>query len=596
MTDANYNPFDLSQLNNGISKSVIRVISRIDVLERWYNEWLQQPKTEDTTDQFISYALKTLDISIEVKNKERLDTIPPDGPFICVANHPLGGLEGMILTQILRRIRPDLKVLTNQLLSSIPEFSDTFIGVDVLNQGRTMQNAKGMREVTSHLSKGGALLVFPAGTVSRLKLPSLKISDAPWNTMVSRLSRKFNVPIMPVFIEGQNSIPFYLSAYIHKRLRTAMLPRAMIKKMGETIKLHIGQTIPASDVIRLDNDIIATQYIRLCCKIMKVPTQTDDKNRNVHMDNVKKNICTETINNHLRDMRDCLLLEKGDLELYCAPYNRLGPVQEQLSIVRERTFRTVDEGTGKELDRDQFDPHYTHLFLWDKENQQIAGGYRLGKTDEIHKSLGLNGLYSHSLFDYNEAFLKNMGETIEVGRSFIAQDYQKNPSALDMLWKGIGHYVVQNPKYHILFGCVSISRQYSNLASAMLTETFLSHYSVKNSISRKVKARSPLKKFKNPWSKEQLAQLSQIPIINKLVGRIDPGKAVPILIRHYLALNGRFISFTVNNGFNDSLDGLIMVDLRNTPKRYLKRYMGDQGMKNFLDVHFDNENKIIQKA
>ncbi len=590
------NPFALAQIKNGFVKSIIQGISKVNVLEGWYNDWLNQNDNQPgDTDAFITYTLNKIGVNVETNNSEQLNNIPSTGPFIIVANHPLGGIEGLILTQILRRIRPDLKVLTNELLSSIPEFSDIFIGVDVLNQRRAQHNTQGMRDVTRHISNGGALLVFPAGTVSHIHLTSLKISDGSWNTIISRLARKYDAPIMPIFVNGRNSIPFYLSAYIHKRLRTLLLPRAMIGKVGDTISLHISAPIPPQDIRRINNDTIAMHYIRLCCKVMEENPQKHAINQCAPLDDIKDDLCAEQITAHLKTLDEFRLHSHGDFTLYCAPYERLGIVMEQLSIAREHTFRAVDEGTGKELDSDQFDPHYMHLFLWDENAQKIAGGYRLGKTDMIVDAHALRGLYSHSLFDYDEDFLKSMGKTIEVGRSFIAKEYQKNPAALDMLWKGIGRYVADNPEYHTLFGCVSISRQYSNLASAMLTETFLSHYGVDNSISRKVRARVPLKAIKSPWTAEQLAHLSEIPIINKLVGRIDQGKSIPVLIRHYLALNGRFISFTVNNGFNDALDGLIMVDLRNAPSRYLKRYMGNDGIENFAHYHDYKDNRCSKK-
>lgn len=580
------NPFALNQIKNGFLKLVIQKISKIDELEHWYDGLLKDNDGKPSdVDHFITEGLKKLEVRSEIIHDEVLGDIPDTGAFLTVANHPLGGIEGLMLTQIVRRKRPDLKVLTNEMLSAIPEFSDLFIGVDVLNQGREKYNAKGMRDVVRHLSSGGALLVFPAGTVSRIQLPSLQISDAPWNSMISRLSRKYNAPVMPIFVEGRNSLLFYLSGLIHKRLRTLLLPRAMLGQARKVIKIHIGQPIPAQDIQRLRDDDIAMNYIRLCCKMMSIKPQNNIYNGYDDMDEIKDDLSPTLIANHLQKIEGFRLYENGDFALYCAPYIELGSVMEQLSIERERTFRAVDEGTGKEIDSDKFDPHYMHLFLWDKATNKIAGGYRLGKTDEIIEMYGLNSLYSHSLFYYTKSFLGDMGKTIEVGRSFVARDYQRNPVALDMLWKGIGHYVAQNPDYHTLFGCVSISRQYSNLASAMLTETFLSHYGVDDSIARKVKARIPPKHVKTPWTRDQLAHLSELPIINKLVGRIDPGKSVPILIRHYLALNGRFISFTVNDGFNDALDGLIKVDLRSAPERYLKRYMGAKGAARFSNHH-----------
>ena len=247
-----HNPFSLKKLNNRALRFALQKVSKLEILEAWYDEWLRRTGgTPGQSAAFLDYTLGKVGVQVETTNKELLDTIPKKGSCIVVANHPLGAIEGIILTQLLQKIRPDLKVLTNELLSSIPEFSEVFVGVDVLNPNQAQKNAKGIRQVARHLSQGGTLLVFPAGTVSKIKIPSLRIIDAPWTNMIARLARKYEAPVMPIFVEARNSTLFYLSAYLHKRLRTLLLPRAMIEKQGDTVRLHIGQLIPAQDLKRL---------------------------------------------------------------------------------------------------------------------------------------------------------------------------------------------------------------------------------------------------------------------------------------------------------------------------------------------------------
>lgn len=586
MTDQSLiNPFSLKGVQNPWLKKLIQVISKLDVLERMYDQWLiHNGGKHGSSGTFLDYSIDVLGLRPELVHAAKLEAIPESGPFVFVANHPLGGLEGLVLTQALRARRPDLKVLTNQLLSTIPEFEDIFIGVDVLNPNMAAYNAKGMREVSRHLSEGGALLVFPAGTVSRISVPSFEITDAPWNSMIVRLSRKYQAPIMPFFIEGRNSYLFYLSGLIHKRLRTALLPRAMLSKMGQALRVQVGDIISAGDLVRLD-DIIGMHYIRMCCEVLGLKKDTKVMRSSGPMLALRDDVAPDVVTAQIAALSEYEVLRQNNFSVFITPYEQMGSVMEQLSIVRERTFRAVDEGTGKEIDSDRFDPHYEHLFIWDHDTAQIAGGYRICKADQVLKAQSLEGLYSHSLFEYGESFLNKLGKAIEVGRSFIADDYQRNPAALDLLWKGIGQYVAKYPEYHTLFGCVSISNQYSNLTTKLLTEAFLYRYKADDALTIDVKARSPLTEEVSPWTAEQLSHLSDIPIINKLVGRIETGQSIPVLIRHYIALNGRFISFTVNKGFNDSLDGLILVDLRKSPERYLKRYMGADLAKDFQIRH-----------
>ncbi|MEN1727228.1 MAG: GNAT family N-acyltransferase [Pseudomonadota bacterium] len=584
----NRNPLALPSIKSAALRAILRTVAGLKPLEAIYNRWLSRPTAdcaEPSATEFIDFSLESLGCQAEVHGEAVMASYPSDGPLIIVANHPYGGLEGLLLTRLLLTVRPDLKVLTNEILLMIPELRDVFIGVDVLAEGAASKNSRGIRQTAKHLAQGGALLIFPAGTVSRLQLPSGQISDAPWSTMIARLARKYSAPVAPVFVAGRNPMPFYWSGVIHPRLRTLMLPRVMRSKKGRQIPLVFGDLIPASDLQKMDNEAVATAFMRLSCMMLEpspLAAATSDLDASVP---IRADRETDQIVAHLETLSDCVLHEQNNFVLYCAPYDALGPVMEQLAIERERTFRQVDEGTGRELDSDCFDPHYVHLLIWDSAAQKIAGGYRLGKTNEIARQLGIDALYTQSLFKYDKKFLDSLGGTIEVGRSFVTPDYQRNPRVLDLLWKGIGRFVVQNPGYHTLFGSVSISKQYSQLATLLLKETFLTHYGASGDIQKQVKARKPFEAAREPWTRTQLAMLSEIPIINKLVGRIDAGRSIPVLIRHYLSLNGRFVSFTVNEGFNDALDGLILVDLRATPERYLKRYMGPEGMALFQAKH-----------
>jgi hypothetical protein len=253
-----------------------------------------------------------------------------------------------------------------------------------------------------------------------------------------------------------------------------------------------------------------------------------------------------------------------------------------IAYSRELTFRAAGEGTGKPLDQDQFDPHYEHLFLWDTKHSRLAGGYRIGRADEIVKMRGLKGLYSYSHYRFSEQTIKRLGKALEMGRSFITPEYQRLPKSLDLLWKGIGAYVAKNSDYTTLFGCVSISSEHSALARAFLSDSLLASFRTEQEYLLDVKPRVPLKVKGKVWRPDTLKSLSSIAVINKLLGQFDPGKRVPILLRQYLALNGRFVCFSVNTGFNDALDGLIIVDLRKTPSKYLKRYLGKDGSERFL--------------
>jgi len=280
-----------------------------------------------------------------------------------------------------------------------------------------------------------------------------------------------------------------------------------------------------------------------------------------------------------------LLLQSGEFDVYCAAAVDLPEVLDEIGRLREISFREVGEGTGKERDLDKYDEYYQHMFIWDRINRCLVGAYRLGLVDEIVPISKLKGLYSRSLFGFNKKFIKSLGYSIEMGRSFIRPEYQRNKNTLSLLWKGIATYIYQNPKYTTLFGPVSISNDYSEVSRALMTN-FLKVHHYDDIRAGDVKATNPIKKPRNIfWTQEIIAMLSDNKTISKLVERMEGDKGLPILIKQYLGLNGRLVSFNIDKDFNDALDGLIVVDLREVPEKSLARYMGKERAAEYLKSH-----------
>lgn len=580
-------PLNLPIQNNWLNRQVCK-FTQLDGLREIYDDWLKyhqkHKKPEENANQgqwLLEFGLKHMNVSIDWLYEQRLQAIPTSGSLLIVANHPLGGLEGMLLASALLKIRPDVKVLTNELLLKFPEFSDIFIGVDVLNNNSEKKNIQGIRKVAKHLANQGAMLIFPAGTVAGMSFKKNKIIDRKWDELIGRLMQKYRCPCVPFLVKERNSQLFYLSGHIHKRLRTALLGRAMLSKRNQKISIAVGACIGYKEIQPLSTARKVTEYLRFCCEIM----QTNDSgvlHQSPYAQTVKADIVKPEIVAQLHRLEPYRVLSKGNFSVFCAPYEKLGCMMQQIAISRELAFRAVNEGTGQELDNDRFDRYYWHLWIWDNDAQKLVGGYRLGKVDEIVEQSSIDNLYSNSLYHYKDNFAQQLKHAVEVGRSFVSLEYQRHSKALDLLWRGIGAFMVKNPDYHTLFGCVSISKDYSSLAQAFLAESLLKHFNAKEEYISSVQAKKPLLVKDTPWSDNMIDMLSNVPIINKLLGRIDSGKTIPILIRHYLALNGKFASFTVNENFNHSLDGLIIVDLRITPEKYLIRYLGKQGAENFI--------------
>jgi len=275
------------------------------------------------------------------------------------------------------------------------------------------------------------------------------------------------------------------------------------------------------------------------------------------------------------------LIDCNGLQVYCARADRIPSVLEEIGRLRELTFRAAGEGTGKPCDLDEFDAHYLHLFLWDAAAARLAGAYRLGLVDEIVPSRGKQGLYTHSLFSYPTRLLTALGPAIELGRSFVRMEYQRDFAPLFLLWRGIARFVGRSPKYAVLFGAVSISAAYSAASRRLMVE-YLSAHCAEQRFASQVRPRSPY--GEGPPSEEAVPQ--SLGELARLVAQIEEDrKGVPVLLRQYLRLGGRVLGFTVDSGFGNTLDGLIMVDLRQIEPAVLARYMGKAASAAFRAHH-----------
>jgi putative hemolysin len=568
----------------GLGESFAEWATGLSRLDKFY---AQRP-AGCNTQEFLRFTLDVLGIDYQVM-RGSLNNVPSSGPTVVVANHPLGCVEGVILAELLLTIRSDIQILANQYLKTVPELDELFIGVDVFeSQDAKRSNMRALRSANKHLANGGLLLMFPAGEVSQLvDRKKGKLEDKEWSRSVSSLIRKNKAVTVPMFINGQNSRRFYMAGKIHPLLRTLMLGRELLNKNDDTISIAIGDEIKYKEVNKLDDKKLVN-YLRLNTYLLNNSVQPSATVQT--MDNataVADALPYESIQLDLDNLpEDAHLLTSNEFDVYCTRAQNIPSIMHEIGRLRELNFRQVGEGTGLALDLDDFDDKYYQLFVWDNENRRLVGAYRLGLVDEVTKDKGVSGLYSTTLFHYDQRFLDRMnsGRAIEMGRSVIAQEYQRSMSALLLLWKGIATYVHRHPKYTHLFGPVSISNDYSHEARQLLAETMtLHHYDVES--AKCVKASNPLQSKGSSWNTSLLTALGDLQLLSRVIARVDTGKGVPVLLRQYLGLKGKLVCFNVDPAFNDALDGLIVVDLRKVPQKTLGRYMGSDESKTYLSTH-----------
>ncbi len=556
-----------------------------------------QHQTDDER-HFADKVLDALDVECIVPD-DMLERIPKTGPLVVVANHPFGGIEGVILLAMLRRVRKDVRILANYMLSSIPDLRDSFFFVDPFGrEDSAAKNLGAMRDAIKWAKEGHVLGVFPSGAVSHLHLRKRAVLDPAWSPTVARIVKRSEAAVTPVFFDGRNSNLFQLAGFIHPRLRTAMLPREMLRRRSGKVKAYIGRPIPAGKLSRIEDADELIAYLRVRTYILKPRRDRKHRFRRKtdsvrHEEPIVPAIDSEVMIEEI----DCLpshqkLHTNGNYEVYYARARQIPSILREIGRLREISFRDVGEGTGKSIDLDRFDPHYLQLFIWDREAGRIVGAYRLGQTDRIRRRYGKRGLYTTTLFHIKTRLLEQIGPALELGRSFVHPDYQKSYAPLMLLWRGIGAYIANNPRYRMLFGPVSISALYTSTSKRLLVR-FLRLNKSLPSLSRLVRPKNPPHLPAAPHVDD--TQLSTVvhslDEVNDLVRELEAdGKPMPVLLRQYLKLNAKLLGFNLDPEFGDVVDGLVLIDVVNIDDKVRARYMGKEESASFMAYHGRNGN------
>jgi putative hemolysin len=536
---------------------------------------------------FVDKALERLNVRYEIADEDLQRLAAAAGPVIVVANHPFGGIEGMILASLLRSVRCDVKLMANYLLQRIPEMREHLIGVDPFGRpGARLRNITPLRQSIRWVKDGGMLVVFPSGEVSHFD-PLRGALDPPWSETIGRIVRKTGAPVLPVYFSGTNSMLFHAAGMLHPLLRTARLPGELLNKGKHTIGIAVGRLLDQRSLKTFAGDGDLTEHLRLRTYLLAHRRQDvrPVPAREEQHEPVEAARRPGVLEQEIAALgSDRLLAASGDLSVHLAAADEAPSVLFEIGRLREHTFRAVGEGTGREIDIDRFDEHYLHLFLWDRNAREIAGAYRIGRADDLLALQGIPGLYTSTLFSFDPSFFERLGPALELGRSFVRPEYQKSYGPLLLLWKGIGSYLVRNPRYTTLFGPVSISNDYRPLSRQLIAQ-FLEARRSRPDLAGLVR---PLRPFRirrdGRLDRAALkAALSGEEQVSDLVADIErDGKGLPVLLRQYFKLGGSIAGLNVDPSFGNALDGLIIVDLLGTDRKVLERYLGKEGAATFL--------------
>ena len=574
----------LGFLKNPAASAIMR-LTRIDKVNKLY-DGLKDKVGKDFFDSFV----RDRDLKYIVF-EEDLARIPKAGPFILVSNHPLGGIDGVLMTKILTEIRPDFKIMGNFLLEKIEPMKPYVISVNPFENRKELKNSSsGMRETLKHLENGGCVGIFPAGEVSNRNNEFGEIMDKKWEKPALKLMKMAKVPVVPMYFHAKNSRLFYQVAKLHPDLQTLLLPSEMMYKREKPIRIRLGK--PVSVKVLEDHDTIEELGEFLQKKIYLLKSYYEKRKSladrlnipNLRLnfpllkeENVVQNIIDETprqdIVNEIETLHknEKMLFRNGNYEVFFATYAEIPSIMREIGRQRELTFRKIGEGSNLPFDLDVYDEHYHHLFLWDSNEKKLVGAYRMALGAEVMKKQGIDGFYTSSLFEFDPELRPFFRKVIEMGRAYISSEYQQKPLPLFLLWRGIVHVCLRNPEHKFLMGGVSISDKFSEFSKSLMIEFMRSHYydsAVAQYIHPKHEFKVKLKdRDKHLFFDEVESDLNKL---DKIIDDLEPEMRLPVLIKKYIKQNAKVVSFNVDPSFNDAIDGLMYIRISELPESTIK--------------------------
>jgi len=534
--------------------------------------------------EFINALLDEFEINFEIP-EEDLKRIPKTGAFITISNHPLGGIDGILLLKLLLEHRPDFKIIANFLLHRIEPLKPYVMPVNPF-EGRkdAKSSVMGFKSALKHLQDGNSLGIFPAGEVSTYRDGKLLV-DRPWEIAAMKLVKKAEVPVVPIYFHAKNSKLFYRLAKLNDTLRTAKLPSELLTQKERVIKVRIGNAISVEDQKEHESLESFTEFLRRKTYMLSNPFE-----RKKLLENIPKTlkfpkppkkiagaISVEAMETEIENLRkkDKRLLISKNYEVLLAQAENIPNILQEIGRLREITFREVGEGTNNATDLDKFDSYYHHMFLWDNEARKIAGAYRMGMGSQIFEKFGINGFYLQDLFRFEPELYPMMSKSIEMGRAFIIKEYQLRPMPLFLLWKGIVHTTLRYPEHRYLIGGVSISNKFSEFSKSLMIEFMKSNYYdpyVAQYINPKKEFKVKLKDADKDFIfDESEADLNKF---DKIIDEVEPGSLrLPVLIKKYIKQNAKVVAFNVDPLFNNAVDGLMYIRIADLPESTVKPVM-----------------------
>ena len=515
---------------------------------------------------FVESVLDYFNFSYKVSSNQ-IENIPPSGRVVIIANHPLGALDALSLIHLIKKVRSDIKIVANDMLSEIEQLKPILVGVNSFGDNITKTSVK---EIHNALEKEEAVIIFPSGEVSRARPNGVK--DTRWHKGFLKFASKNQAPILPIHINAKNSTLFYTLSSLNKSLSSALLPHEMFRQKSGSLEFTIGESIPFKSFA--SNPLDMKSKVKLFKKhLYKIAKGKKGVFSTEHC--IAHPESRQSLKQELAASQKLGETSDGK-QIYLYEYTKGSIVLQEIARLREFTFRKVEEGTGKKRDKDEYDYYYKHIVLWDDKELEIAGAYRIAESNYVYENYNVEGFYTDSLFGFGKDFEKYLNNSIELGRSFVQPKYWGS-RALDYLWQGIGAYLYQNPHIKYMFGAVTLSGAMPRSAQELIIYYYNKYYGNHHELLE------PKDKFK--FSKNAINELEFIFDGNNAKENFQIlrdqlayyGSTIPTLYKQYADLceDGgiSFMGYNIDKDFGNCIDSFILVEIDKIKEKKKARYI-----------------------
>lgn len=591
--------FDSHNILSRITRPFVENVMGIAQINHLYDSLTNHDKNAAA---FAEDILQKLSVEYTLPSEEVLQELREiKGPLVFVSNNPLGGVEVFLMIVLMQKIREDYRLMGNDILANIEELEKAIISAE--NPQNISEKTSWALQLISYLQEGGMLALFPNGENTETHLPGVSFQRQDWDERLARILLLTKATIVPIYFHGKSSFVFQFMGLISPRLRKRLLPWEFLNTSHKKIAFCIGKKITHTRLEQFqDKDKYEAINHYLQSKIYLLSLHFL-KNRQINIQNFQNKIMAfwgneedaKTIIAPIPQQKLCdelanlpqnsLLVDTDKMQIWVFRPAQAPNMMQEIGRLREITFREIGEGSGKACDTDTFDSYYYQLLLWDKQKQQVAGGYRIGKTDEILQKYGFEGIYICTIFQVKEELLRHIQPAIELGRSFIVKEYQRSYQPLLLLWTGICQFILQDMKYRYIIGPVSISAE-MNAVSKTLLVNFLEDNNLAEGLADLVKPKHKFHKKRKAASYYHSFSTDDMRDLNDAIVELEKNNmGVPVLFKHYLKMGAKMLAFNVDPDFSDVLDCFMMTDLLKTDTFLLQKYMGKENLAKYYAFH-----------